>query len=145
MRWTRTCSVIGQEILTGKDRPVSTPGRRQERQSERSRVSRARRVVSSDAAKGNQLIMGRPICNAVQRKFREPCQNQRRRITATIAGTAKYLKDLENQKVQQEVKFEALDTTLTMYTDSDWLQIQQEQHVRSSCIHQHWGREALDH
>ena len=34
--------------------------------------------------------------------------------------TAEYLKDTENQGVQHEFKFKALDTTLTVYTDSDW-------------------------
>ena len=31
-----------------------------------------------------------------------------------------FLKNPENQRVQQEFKLEALDTTLTVHTDSDW-------------------------
>ena len=33
---------------------------------------------------------------------------------------AKYLKDLENQGIKQEFKFEALDTIFTAHTGSDW-------------------------
>ena len=69
----------------------------------------------ADAARGNYLCMNRPDAQFSAK------ENIAGHVISNEEGSAQHRKNGEKaQRVQQEFKFEALDTTLTMRTDSDW-------------------------
>ena len=58
---------------------------------------------------------------------------------------AKYLKDPENLSIKQEFKFEALNTNhSTQRLRLGRLQIQQEEHVKWSCVDHRRGPQTLE-
>ena len=65
-----------------------------------------------------------------------------------IGRMAKYVKGLENPRGQPEFQFEALDTTLTVHTDSESAvcRSSREEHARcrGSGIHNVCGRQAME-
>ena len=58
---------------------------------------------------------------------------------------AQYVKEPTYQRARQQFKFEALELTLTMHTDSDWAGSKPiEKNVRRSCVDDRWSHQTLE-
>ena len=89
----------------------------------------------ADEASGNYLSMDKPDVQFSAKKISRAMSKPTRKDQRKIVRMAKLLKDPEIQ---------VRDVGHVRRLRLGRLQIQQEEDVRWSCLHQHWGRQALE-
>ena len=114
--------VLVSRNISKADRSVSTPGEDVNGKDQGMEMvdSRDIKEFRADAARGNYLGMDRPDIQFSTKEISRRMAKPREGDVEKVRRLAKYLKHPGNRRLVQEFKFEAMDPTLIVHTDSDW-------------------------